>query len=178
MTGTTGDRRAVAPLPRTAAAQHHQRSARLAAAERRIGAVSRVLDDLVTIPGTRRRIGVEPVLGMVPGAGDVISAAVGVWLIVEATRFRLPGVVVARMVLNTLVDLIVGLVPILGDLFDFAFKSNTRNVALFRRHAADPTASTREHKLVLVGAVVVLVGIAWLVFAAIGWLLSIEIGLP
>jgi hypothetical protein len=68
-------------------------------------------------------------------------------------------------------------VPVLGDLFDFAFKSNTRNVALFRRHAADPTASTREHKLVLAGAVVVLVGIAWLVFAAIGWLLSIEIGL-
>ena len=178
MTGTTGDRRTVAPLPRSASAQHHERSARLAAAERRISAVSRVLDDLVTVPGTGRRVGVEPVIGLVPGAGDFISAAVGIWLIVEATRFKLPGVVVARMALNTLVDFVVGLVPILGDLFDFAFKSNTRNVALFRRYAADPKASTREHTLMLIGAVVVLVGIAWLFFALVGWLLSIEIGVP
>jgi hypothetical protein len=178
MTGTQGDRRVVAPLPRSASARHHERSARLAAAERRIGAVSHVLDDLVTVPGTGRRVGVEPVLGLVPGAGDLISAAVGVWLILEATRFKLPGVVIARMALNTFVDLVVGLVPILGDLFDFAFKSNTRNVALFRRYAADPTASTREHTLVLIGAVVALVGIAWLFVAAVGWLFSIEIGLP
>jgi hypothetical protein len=130
------------------------------------------------VPGTGRRVGVEPVLGLVPGAGDLISAAVGVWLILEATRFKLPAVVIARMALNTFVDLVVGLVPILGDLFDFAFKSNTRNVALFRRYAADPTASTREHTLVLIGAVVALVGIAWLFIAAVGWLFSIEIGLP
>jgi hypothetical protein len=178
MTGTLRDRPAVPPLPRSAAAAHGKRSARLAAAERRISAVSRVLDDLVTVPGTQRRIGVEPVLGLLPGAGDVISAAVGVWLIVEATRFKLPAVVVGRMVLNTLIDLIVGIVPIVGDLFDFAFKSNTRNVALFRRYAADPTASTREHGLVLLGAVVVIVGVAWLLLAALGALLSIEVGLP
>jgi hypothetical protein len=178
MTGSLRDRPTAAPLPRLAAAGHRERSARLAAAERRISAVSHVLDDLVTVPGTQRRVGVEPVLGLIPGAGDVISAAVGVWLIVEATRFKLPAVVVGRMVLNTLIDLIVGVVPILGDLFDFAFKSNTRNVALFRRYAADPTASTREHGLVLLGAVVVIVGVAWLLLAALGALLSIEIGLP
>jgi Domain of unknown function (DUF4112) len=177
MTDTTGGGRTVTSLPRTAAARHQDRSARLAAAERRIGAISHVLDDLVTLPGTGRRVGVEPVIGLVPGAGDVISAAVGVWLIVEATRFKLPKVVVIRMALNTLVDFVVGLVPILGDLFDFAFKSNSRNVALFRRYAADPEASTREHTLVLVGAVVALVGIAWLFLAAIGWLLSFVIAL-
>ena len=159
------------PIPGRAAP-----SSRLAAAERRIAWVSRILDDLVEIPGTRRRIGVEPVIGMLPGAGDVLSAAVGLWLIVEATRFRLPGVVVARMVLNTLVDLVVGLVPVVGDLFDFVFKSNARNVALFRRYAADPTASTREHKLVLVGALLALVGIAWLAASLLGWLLSLAVG--
>jgi hypothetical protein len=82
------------------------------------------------------------------------------------------------MALNTLVDFVVGLIPFLGDLFDFAFKSNTRNVALFRRYASDPTASTREHTLVLIGAFVVLFGIAWLFLAGVGWLLSIEVGLP
>jgi len=178
MSGSSLGRRAVGPVSRSPGAAHHQRSGRLAAAERRIALVSRILDDLVTVPGTRRRIGVEPVLGLLPGAGDLISAAVGLWLIVEATRFRLPGLVVARMVLNTVVDLVVGIVPVVGDLFDFAFKSNTRNVELFRRYAADPTAGTREHALVLVGAVVVLVGVAWLILAAIGWLLSTEIGLP
>jgi hypothetical protein len=137
-----------------------------------MGFVTRILDDLFTVPGTRQRIGVEPIVGLIPGAGDVMSAAVGIWLIVEATRFRLPPTVIGRMVLNTLVDLVVGLVPILGDLFDFAFKSNSRNLALFRRYASDPGASTREHRLVLIGALAVLVGVAWLVLWAVGRLIA------
>ena len=166
-----------APPPRSAAAAANERSARLAAAERRLALVTRVLDDLVTVPGTNRRIGIEPVVGLIPGAGDLVSAAVGIWLIAEASRFRLPGSVVARMVLNTLIDLVVGIVPGLGDLFDFAFKSNSRNLALFRRHAADPSASTREHRLVLLGAVALIVGITWLLLALLARLLSIEISL-
>jgi hypothetical protein len=162
----------VIPRPRSAGAAAHERSARLAAAERRLAFVTRILDDLVTVPGTRQRIGIEPVVGLIPGAGDIVSAAVGIWLVVEATRFRLPGSVVGRMVLNTLVDLVVGIVPLAGDLFDFAFKSNTRNLELFRRYAADPGASTREHRLVLLGAVAIIVGVAWLLLAALGYLLS------
>ena len=152
MTDTTGGGRTVTSLPRTAAARHQDRSARLAAAERRIGAISHVLDDLVTLPGTGRRVGVEPVIGLVPGAGDVISAAVGVWLIVEATRFKLPKVVVIRMALNTLVDFVVGLVPILGDLFDFAFKSNTRNLKLLHADLAD-RPGTQRRSLVMLAAI-------------------------
>lgn len=178
MTGNPDHGVVVTPRRRSPAAEHRDRSARLAAAERRLGFVSRILDDLVEIPGTKRRIGVEPVIGLLPGAGDVVSAAVGVWLIVEATRFRLPAVVVTRMVMNTLLDLVVGIVPVLGDLFDFAFKSNSRNMALFRRYAADPTASTREHKLVLLGAVLALIGIGWLVVTLIGALLSTTIDVP
>jgi hypothetical protein len=155
----------------------HDRTERLAAAERRLALVSRVLDDLVTVPGTRHRVGIEPVVGLIPGAGDVVSAAVGVWLIAEAARFKLPGPVVGRMVLNTLLDLVVGIVPILGDLFDFAFKSNTRNLELFRRYAADPGASTREHRVVVLGAVLVVVGVAWLLLALLGAVLSTEVSL-
>ena len=172
MTGSTSATQRPLPPPRSAAALAHERSARLAAAERRLAAVTRVLDDLVTVPGTRRRIGVEPVIGLIPGAGDVVSAAMGIWLIGEAARFKLPPSVIGRMVLNTLVDLVVGLVPLLGDLFDFAFKSNTRNLALFRRYAADPGASTGEHRLILIGAVALIVGVLWLLLAALGQLLS------
>lgn len=154
------------------------RSARLRAAEQRISAVSRILDDVFTVPGTGYRVGVEPIVGLIPGAGDLISGAVGAWIIIEATRFKLPGVVIVRMILNTALDLIVGVVPLLGDAFDFVFKSNTRNVALFRRYAADPGASTREHRLIILGVVLALVGLGWLIVSAIGWLLSIEIPAP
>jgi hypothetical protein len=160
------------PPPRSAGALAHERSARLAAADRRLALVTRILDDLFTVPGTRQRVGVEPVIGLIPGAGDIISAAIGVWLIVEAARFRLPASVIGRMVLNTLVDLVIGIVPLIGDLFDFVFKSNTRNLELFRRYAADPGASTREHRAVLVGAIALIIGVAWLLLAALERLLN------
>ena len=147
-------------------------------AERRIAFMARMLDDLVTIPGTRQRLGLDSVVGLIPGLGDLASAAVGAWIIVEASRFRLPGVVLARMVINTVVDFVVGAVPLLGDLFDVVFKSNSRNLALFRRHATDPGASTTEHRAFLAGLVLVLVGVLWLAVVAIGWLLSIEIAAP
>ena len=144
-------------------------------AERRIAFVARILDELVTIPGTRQRLGLDSVVGLIPGIGDLASAAVGAWIILEASRFRLPGVVLARMVINTVVDLVIGAVPLVGDLFDVVFKSNTRNLALFRRHATDPGASTTEHRLFLVGLLLVLFGLLWLAVVALGWLLSVRL---
>ena len=154
------------------------RTPSIADAERRIALVARVLDELITIPGTRQRFGLDAIVGLIPGVGDLASAAVGGWIIVEASRFRLPGVVLARMVVNTVVDLVIGSIPLLGDVFDVVFKSNTRNLALFRRHATDPGASTTEHRAFLAGLVLVLVGLIWLAVVAIGWLLSIQIPVP
>lgn len=151
---------------------------RIDEAERRIAFVARLLDDVIAIPGTRHRLGLDSIVGLIPGVGDVASAAVGVWVILEAARFKLPGVVLARMVVNTLVDLVIGAVPILGDLFDIVFKSNTRNVELFRRHATNPDASTRGHRLFLGGLVLLLVGGVWLLAVAVAWLLSIQIPTP
>ena len=154
------------------------RAARFAAFERRFAAVSRVMDELVAVPGTSVRIGLDPIVGLVPVVGDAISAAVGFWLIAEATRFGVPRIVVGRMVVNTVVDLAIGAIPLLGDLFDVVSRSNSRNLALFRRHALDPTASTRGEQVALAGLLILVVGLLWLVATAIGWLLSIEIPTP
>jgi Domain of unknown function (DUF4112) len=154
------------------------RAERFRDAERRIGFVSRLMDDLVPIPGTSHRIGLDPVLGLVPVAGDLVSAIAGCWIIVEAVRFGIPAVVLLRMAWNTGVDLVVGAIPLLGDLFDLAFRSNRRNLELFRRHALDPAASTAEHWTFIAGLAVLAVGLFWLVWSAIAWLLSIEIPAP
>jgi hypothetical protein len=155
-----------------------ERSERFAAFERRFSLVSRVLDDLVAVPGTRHRIGLDPIIGLIPVVGDAISGVVGFWLIAEATRFGIPRVVVLRMALNTIVDLVLGAVPVLGDLFDVASRSNARNLALFRRHALEPGASTRDDRLILLGLGAVTIGILWLLVSAIGRLLSLEIPAP
>jgi hypothetical protein len=154
------------------------RAARFGSFEQRFSLVSRVLDDLVAVPGTRIRIGLDPIVGLIPVVGDAVSGVVGFWLIAEAARFGVPRVVVARMVVNTVVDLVLGAVPFLGDLFDVVSRSNTRNLALFRRHALEPGASTRNDQLVLLGIGAIVVGVLWLVATAIGWLLSLEIPAP
>jgi hypothetical protein len=154
------------------------RSDRLRAAERRIALVSRVLDDLVEVPGTGRRIGLDPVLGLVPVVGDAASAIASIWIIVEAARFRLPRIVLARMIVNATVDLLLGAIPLLGDLFDFVSKANARNLELFRRHASEPGASTADQRAFFAGVGLVLLGALWLVAQLIGWLQSIEIAVP
>lgn len=144
------------------------RAERFHAAERRIGRVTTLLDEIVSVPGTPVRFGLDPVIGLVPIVGDAVAAIVGIWVIAEATRFGIPRIVVARMSVNLLVDLAVGAVPILGDLFDLAFRSNARNLALFRRHALDPGASTRGQQAFFGGLVLLLVGAIWLIAMLIG----------
>jgi hypothetical protein len=132
----------------------------------------------VEIPGTRHRIGLDAIVGLIPGVGDLVSAAVGAWIVAEATRFRLPKVVVARMVINAVADLVIGAVPVLGDLFDVVFRSNRKNLELFRRHASDPNAGTGGDRAFLVGLLLIAVGLLSLLALALGALLSIEIPAP
>lgn len=152
------------------------RAQRLVDAERRLTFAARLLDDLVVIPGTQRRVGIDAVIGLVPGLGDLASAAFGAWIIAEARRFALPGPVLGRMIMNLVVDLVVGAVPFLGDLFDVAYRSNARNLELFRRHATDPQASTSGHRAFLAGLLLVVIGLGWLLLSALGALLTTPIG--
>ena len=144
------------------------RAERFRAAERRIGRVTHALDELVAVPGTSIRVGLDPVIGLIPVVGDAVAAVVGVWVIGEAARFGIPRLVLGRMAVNLIVDLAIGAIPFLGDIFDFAFRSNSANLELFRRHALDPAASTRGEQAFFVGLLLVLVGLAWLLLLAVG----------
>jgi hypothetical protein len=151
------------------------RAERFAAAERRIGRVTHVLDELVSVPGTPIKVGLDPVIGVIPIAGDALAALVGVWVILEASRFGIPRVVLGRMVANLVVDLGIGAIPLIGDAYDLFFRSNSRNLELFRRHALDPGASTRGEQSFFIGLVVLAIGLMWLLATFIGLLGSVRL---
>jgi hypothetical protein len=100
----------------------------------RIRKFSRLMDTAIGIPGTRFRIGLDPIIGLVPGAGDLVSTAFSAYIIFLAARFSLPRDVVARMIFNVGLEAVVGSVPLIGDLFDAFYKSNIRNLALLEQH--------------------------------------------
>jgi uncharacterized protein DUF4112 len=133
-----------------------------------------LLDNSIPIPGTGFRVGLESIVGLVPGVGDLVGGAFSLYIILQASRMGVPASLLARMGWNLVVDVVVGSVPLLGDLFDAGFKANMRNLALLDRHVQAPVRSRRASRrfvavlaillvLVLVGAValtVVLVQLA------------------
>jgi len=92
------------------------------------------MDEAVRIPGTSRGIGLDAALGFIPGIGDALGAILSTWIVIGALRHRVPVVQIARMVVNILIDLGLGEIPILGDLFDIAFEENVINMKLLMRY--------------------------------------------
>lgn len=122
-----------------------------------------------SIPLGRWRVGVDPILGLLPGAGDWIGALLSVYVFYEGARLGLPSRVLTRMAGNILVDSVVGAVPVLGDLFDFAWQANTRNMQLIERHYRPdfrPRSLARIGLLVALFAAVLLALVAGLIFVA------------
>lgn len=103
-------------------------------ARQRLERVSVLLDSGIRVPGTGWRIGWESVIGLIPGIGDFIGLICGAWLMLEAWRLSAPPALLLRMAGNVLFDAGTGVVPVLGDLLDFAFKSNRRNARLLEAH--------------------------------------------
>ncbi|WP_435332656.1 DUF4112 domain-containing protein [Haloarchaeobius sp. TZWWS8] len=102
-------------------------------AVRRAELVAWLLDESIRIPGTDRRIGLDPVLGLVPGLGDAAATALSLYVIVEAWRAGVSKPTIGRMVANVAVDAGIGAIPVIGDLFDAAWKANEKNVDLLKR---------------------------------------------
>ena len=150
------------------------RHERFTEAERRILRISKVMDDLVTMPGTGgRRFGLDPIIGLIPVIGDAIGAVPGIYLISEAALFRIPTVVLARMTFNTMIDMAIGIIPFFGDIFDFFSKSNANNLALFRRYALEPEADTGPHRSFFLGLGLILLGVLWLSITIIAWCIGL-----
>jgi hypothetical protein len=126
----------------------------------RLRRVTRLLDNAIPIPGTRYRVGLDPILGLLPGVGDAIGTAMAGYLLVEAARFGVPRSVLVRMLLNIGVDTAVGAVPGVGDLFDFVWKADAKNLALLHEHLERPAATRRTSRRVLVAVVAALVVLA------------------
>jgi hypothetical protein len=100
----------------------------------RLEALARLMDGAFILPGTNIRMGLDALVGLIPIAGDVISGLISSYLIWEARQLGAPKWLIARMVANTLIDTVVGAVPVLGDAFDVAFRANMKNMALLRRY--------------------------------------------
>lgn len=119
------------------------------------------LDAGIAVPGTSLRLGLDPVLGLVPGVGDAAGAILGAWILIEALRLRASRATLGRIAANIALDAVVGAVPVVGDVFDVVWKANLKNVALLERHAMDPAGAGRSDCLfvmLLVGGVAVLCG--------------------
>ncbi len=141
--------------------------------------VALIMDRLIQIPGIKRRLGLNPILDLVPGFGDIAAGLVSVSVLVYGIRRGIPKILLGRMALNVLINEVVGIIPIVGSIFAFWFTANTRNYELIREHLDIPRRSTKGDKI-FVGAVlglvilVILAGIigTFLILQAIAKLIS------
>ncbi|HEU4684103.1 MAG TPA: DUF4112 domain-containing protein [Nitrospira sp.] len=115
--------------------------------------LAKILDTTVRIPGTSLYLGLDPLLGLVPGIGDVLANLIGTAILALAARLEVPRIVIARMSLNLLINGAIGAVPIVGDVFSVWFRSHARNAALLRHAAAEPARPTSGDWLYVSGII-------------------------
>lgn len=119
--------------------------------------LARLFDSAFRVPGTSITFGLDPILGLFPGIGDLASPFLTLFILWHAAAARVPKIVLARMVLNAAIDALFGVVPVVGDLFDFVWKANDWNLALLERHAVPGSRpSSGDYLFVLLCAVVVM----------------------
>lgn len=133
--------------------ERSEKSGELVRARKQLDDFAYLLDNCFQIPGVGWRFGIESLIGLIPGLGDVISGILALVLLLRAIQFRLPAIVIIRMALNSLIDLAIGAIPLIGDLFDMYWKSNTRNMKLFHQYAGQRELSTRRHWIFLAGLI-------------------------
>jgi hypothetical protein len=138
---------------------------------------ARLMDEAVTIPGTNRKIGLDAAIGLIPGVGDIAGALLSTWVIFGAIRHRVPVRVILRMIGNIMVDLTVGAIPIVGDIFDFFWEENMKNLDLLFRHRHRQKGPRSAKELSILASLVVsmfifglfllLIVTVWIVIAAL-----------
>lgn len=137
-----------------------------------------LLDNRFRIPGTEIRFGLDPIVSLVPGLGDMVSPAFTVALLLQGLQQRVPRVILVRMVANALLDACIGAVPVAGNVADIFWRANVRNMALLEKHARPGETPTREDYLFVWGLAIafgILVALPvfmalWLAMLTFGWL--------
>lgn len=139
-----------------------------------------VFDELFRIPGTQFRFGLDSVIGLVPGVGDLVVSGVGAYALLLAFKLRAPVVVLARMLGNIAVDTLIGSIPLIGDVFDTAWKANTKNRRVLEAWLDDPARTERRSKwaIVLFASLFVALVVAslWITWLLVTWILGLLAG--
>ena len=135
--------------------------------------MARLLDSAIPVPGTSFRFGLDPLLGLIPGLGDLVSPLFTMAVLWQGNDLGIPRVVLLRMVFNVAIDTLIGMVPLAGDLFDFAWKANDRNIALLELHAFERRRASIGDWLFVTVIVVLLAALALVPLVLAGWLLSL-----
>jgi len=142
------------------------------------------LDNVFVVPGTKLRFGLDPIIGLIPIVGDLATTIIALYIISAAAQMQVPKSTLARMGLNIVIDSVVGAIPLVGNIFDFAWKANALNLQLLERHANATSTERRRHtfwdwifvagmiSLVILVVVGSLTSTAWL----IGWLFNLARG--
>lgn len=142
---------------------------------RQIEVLTKLMDKQFRLPGTNFRFGLDGLIGLIPGVGDVTTFAVSGYLLTLMARNGASGYVMARMVLNVLVDTLLGAIPVIGDLFDFGFKANSRNLRLLQQHYVEGRHRGSAWKVIvpiLILLLLLLIGGIWLLYRVIEWILA------
>ncbi len=150
-----------------------QEEANREAIRRSADLLARILDTAVVIPGTQIRIGVDPLIGLLPGIGDAIASLLGTAMLAMASQLQVPKIVMARMSLNIVLNGVIGTIPVVGDFFSIWFRSNARNAELLRRHSRSVrTRSTLVDWGFVLGVLIVTISATIGAIAGVLWLIA------
>ena len=140
-----------------------------------LDSLARLMDSRFTIPGTNIRFGLDSIIGLVPGVGDFATFMVSGYMLSILAKNGASGFVLARMTLNILIDALIGSIPILGDIFDVAFKANQRNIKLLREHYVEGRHKGGAWKVILpiiLLLILVIAALTWISYKIFSWVFN------
>ncbi len=129
--------------------------------------LAKLMDNQFRVPGTNFRFGLDAIIGLIPGVGDLSTFAVSGYMLLIMAKNGASGYLLARMVLNVLIDTIIGMIPLLGDIFDVVFKANIRNMQLMHQHYAEGRHRGSAWKIILPVLIVlfaIVIGAVWVTY--------------
>ncbi|MEG4517185.1 MULTISPECIES: DUF4112 domain-containing protein [unclassified Microcoleus] len=147
---------------------------------RRLRRISHLLDNAIAIPGTKYRIGLDPILGLIPGGGDLISSIFAGYVVFKSAQMGVPQETLVKMATNIVFDTVAGTVPVAGDLLDVAWKANVKNIELLDAHLGSPEQGKKADWLfvaaLLLGLVLIVGGVIFLSVMLFAWVFRLLTG--